>query len=534
MQGGKPYSNSRFPYVRPIMNSKASFNWIKKAAQTGLSEAAITISLYAAIRDSLNVLYYFPTKAKMDEFSAARVDDAIVLSPYINGLTTTKNRSMKRFGTSTVYMLGANLEGNDLKSTSGARMIMDEFDEWSKEAVALALERMSGQVDIDTRVWGFSTPTLPDVGVDEKFKESTQESFFFPCPHCAKPIALEWDLEEETGRHCLVMPDNKAVGAHYQCWRCNGELPDDRKAEWLAGGFYAGGLCKNGNPVDVSDTPNFKLNRGFYVPQMYSPGVTATQFAVKYLRGAAGDLAALREFYNSGVGSPFLEGKHRVEVAHLKHAKQIAPYYLASCKPKKGDVITLGIDQGGPVHHFTAVEWKFDLDRYGDPNDRAIGKIIGLGRIMADDWDRVYGLMREYRVRMCVIDYFPEPTNARKFARRFPEFVYLCQYPNGVTGIREVRTTEDEYGANLAKVDKTAWLSKSLGRIISGDLMLPIDTPEEFEEHVRAPIRTMNKDRVKAEFVIEAPDHYAHALNYAEVALKILDPPLHQSNVITR
>ena len=29
------------------------------------------------------------------------------------------------------------------------------------------------------------------------------------------------------------------------------------------------------------------------------------------------------------------------------------------------------------------------------------------------------------------------------------------------------------------------------------------------------------------------PDHYAHALNYAEIALKILDPGLHSNSIMT-
>jgi flagellar biosynthesis protein FlhB len=44
----------------------------------------------------------------------------------------------------------------------------------------------------------------------------------------------------------------------------------------------------------------------------------------------------------------------------------------------------------------------------------------------------------------------------------------------------------------------------------------------------------MNRDKVKAEFVISGPDHYAHALNYAEIALKILDPSLAGSDAIIK
>jgi hypothetical protein len=270
---------------------------------------------------------------------------------------------------------------------------------------------------------------------------------------------------------------------------------------------------------------------------MLSPGVTPEQFAAKYLKGERGDIAALREFHNSAIGEPYLEGSHRITESHLIHAKKIDPYSTKDIGIVRGEdhkMVTLGIDQGGPVHHWTAVSWKFDLERYGDPNDRAIGKVLGLGRIMADDWDRVFGLMREFQIVLAVIDYFPQPTEARKFARRFPGSVYLCQYTEGHSG-REIVKTEDDYGASLVKCDKTAWLTKSLGRVMAGDLLLPTDASEEFDRNLKAPIRTMHKDKVKAEFAKnDIPDHYAHALNYAEIALKIIDPSLAGCDTITR
>lgn len=541
MKGGKRYSLEHYPYVREIMDSVALCNWIKKGAQTGLTEAAITIAIFTAIRYGKDVIYYFPTKSKMAEFSRSRFDDAIELSEPIKKLCRAQGAYLKRFGTASLFMLGANSDA-DLKSTAASRLLMDEFDEWKTGAVSLALERLAGQVDGDTRLWGFSTPTLPDVGIDAKYAISTRECFFFDCPSCRKPIDLAWD-EENLEFHCFE-PGDTPREAFYYCWRCRGVLPHEDKPDFLANGYYAA-KTPEGDPVDP-DPELKRLNRGFYVPQMLSPGVTPEDLSIKWRRGQSGELASIREFHNSAIGQPYLEDQHRVNDTHLKYAKVEAhktheklhggeTFRMSALGPIKKDkhFVTLGIDQGGPTHHWAAISWKFDRSRYGDPNDRAVGKMIGCGRIMADEWDRIYGLMREFRVRMCVIDFFPQPTEARKFARRFKEFVYLCQYTTGNAG-REIRTDEDDYGANLVKVDKTAWLSKTIGRIIAGDLLLPLDTPQELEAHVKSLIRTMNKDRVHAEFKKQdgVADHYAHALNYAEIALKVLDPQLSSSDSI--
>jgi len=47
----------------------------------------------------------------------------------------------------------------------------------------------------------------------------------------------------------------------------------------------------------------------------------------------------------------------------------------------------------------------------------------------------------------------------------------------------------------------------------------------EYREHIKAPVRTYEKDpegNAKATFVTTGPDHFAHAQNYAEIALPLV------------
>ena len=102
---------------------------------------------------------------------------------------------------------------------------------------------------------------------------------------------------------------------------------------------------------------------------------------------------------------------------------------------------------------------------------------------------------------------------------------------------REVILHEDDFGANLAKVDKTSWLSKTLGRVLSETLELPRDLPLEFRQHLKNLVRSYKKGNdgnYHAEYVtLNNADHYSHALNYAEIALKIMDPSTHSSDIIS-
>jgi len=522
MEDGKPYSIRDYPYIKEILNSQAQKNFVMKAAQVGLSEAAWTMALYHTEFHNKPCLYYFPTEKMANTFSKTRISDAIQLSDYLRTVVTVDTASLKRFGTSTLYVTGANSEAS-LRGISSGRLFFDELDAWTERQQYMAEERASGQRDGDKKIWGFSTPRYPNCGVHKQFMKSTREHFRFFCPYCFADIELVWP--DSMVIHGDSVDDPELKKSHLICTECKNELPHEAKADWLASGYWQA-TNPEADPAII---------RGFWINQLYSPGVEPWEIVAAYLRGHA-DEAGRREFYNSKLGLPFLEDATQVNDQQIDEAtkKYSLQDIMLPIKDRDG-IVTLGIDQGGPFHHWAAVKWTFDPKRVGDPNDRAIGRLVGCGRILQDDWSAVHALMRTYRVWRCVIDYFPEPTNARVFARSFKDAVHLCQYIRGAAA-REVRLTEDDYGAHLVRVDKVAWLSTTLGRIMRGDLEFPLDLPLEFRKHVKAPVRTYehpDNDQPKAKYVETGPDHYAHALTYAEIALKILDPALNSSSILT-
>jgi hypothetical protein len=521
------YSLDDYPYVEEILNSRAQKNWVMKAAQIGLSEAAITIALFEVDYHQRDVLYYFPTKVMADEFSRTRFNNAIDLSDHLKRVVTTKTDALKQIGNANLYIKGVNSEAS-LRGTSAGRLFFDELDAWTERQQYMAEERASGQKGGDKIVWGFSTPRYPNCGVHKQYQESTQEHYFFDCPYCGERIELLWERSVVIHGESVDDPDVKR--SYLKCYECEKELPHETKREWLKAKTRGG----TGEWIATNPDADPSIARGFWINQLYSPTIEPWEIVVAYLRGF-GDEAARREFHNSKLGLPFIEDAHQVQDAQIDAA--IKKYALAAITlpyAEKDGIVTLGIDQGGPIHHWAAVKWMFDPLKVGDPNDRAHGVLVGCGRILQDDWAGIHALMRTYRVWRCVIDYFPEPTNARQFARRFKDAVYLCQYVRGAAA-REVRLTEDDYGAHLARVDKVSWLSKSLGRVMIGEIDLPLDLPFEFRKHLKAPVRSLKEvdGQYVAEFVETGPDHYAHALNYAEIALKILDPALNSSSILT-
>jgi hypothetical protein len=158
-----------------------------------------------------------------------------------------------------------------------------------------------------------------------------------------------------------------------------------------------------------------------------------------------------------------------------------------------------------------------------DLNAASFAKVLYEGKVPGDDFGNLDPLMREWQVKACVIDADPQINDARRFARRFQGYVYLCRYRRGQTG-KEMALAEEDTGAPIVTVDRTNWLDASMGRFHSDRLHLPADTSLEFKEHIKALIRTYEKDdqgNPKAAYLNTGPDHFAHALNYAEMALPL-------------
>jgi hypothetical protein len=249
--------------------------------------------------------------------------------------------------------------------------------------------------------------------------------------------------------------------------------------------------------------------------------VTPGEIVIAHFRGQ-GDEAANKEFHNSKVGIPFLGEGAQVSDAMLDAA--VRKHTTRDVRPAVGGrrCITMGVDQG-KTGYITVVEWIFDGDRRVDINLAAVGKLLWYGKFREEDWAYVGQLMREWQILSCVVDADPNINDARRFARKFYGYVHLCRYRRGITA-KEIAITEEDTGAPMATVDRTSWLSCALGRFKANPsrLLLPADISLEFREHVKNLVRTYEKDEhgnPTATYVNTGPDHYAHALCYADIAL---------------
>jgi hypothetical protein len=406
-----------------------------------------------------------------------------------------------------LYIRGSNSKSG-LKSIPVSELILDEFDEMNEASVVLALERLSGQ--LHKHVFSLSTPTVPGFGIDKLYQKSTQEHYMFPCPACSRQIEFRWpDSIEIVGES---PQDPRTAESYLKCFECNARIDHDKeaKADYLSRGLWVPTV------TDASDD-----HRGFNINQLYSATVSPQELAVAYLSGLTSE-AAYQEFQNSKLGNAYLAADAQIQDSQIDSAMKRGGHSLLDARPINAKrMITMGIDCG-KWNNIVIVEWFYDNLGY-DLNATAFAKVLWCGKVSSGDFDQFDRLMKEWQVRHAVIDPDPHINDARRFARRFPGFVTLCRYRSGPVG-KEIQVSDEDSGAPMAIVDRTNWLDAALGRFHTERIAIPVDAGYEFRDQLKAPARRYVKDKngnPVAEYIEIGPDHYAHALTYAEIALPL-------------
>lgn len=499
------YSWKHHPWVKELHDSWAPFNVAMKGAQLGVTEVAINRALYIIDRMKRDVLYVLPTTLTASDFSKTRFGGALSLSPYLKNLfTDTNSVGLKQAGANALYIRGSRGESN-LVSIPVSELILDEVDRMQQKTITLALERLSGQ--LQKHVWAISTPTIPEFGIHKLYTKSSQEHFFFRCPACSRQTELVWpECIEIIGDH---VNDPRCKESFLKCKECKHKLNHEAKPEFLSSGDWQSTLSN----------PNMDF-RGFYVNQLYSFTVTPGELAVAHFRGF-GDEFAAKEFHNSKLGLPFIGAGARIDDAMIDAA--IGDHSIADSRPQKaGRLITMGGDQG-KMGYVSIVEWFLKGEPGNDVNSVADGKLLWFGKFGEDDWNVLDELMVEWQVMFAVVDADPQINEARRFCKRFHGYAAMCRYRRGQTA-KEIAIAEEDTGAPMLTVDRTNWLTATLGRFKSKPprILLPRDISTQYRDHLKNLVRTYERDEhgnATATFVELGDDHFAHSLNYAEIAL---------------
>ena len=485
------------PWVKDMHDCGSELIVGQKAAQMAFTELALNKCFYAIDISGQSVLYVLPASTPdAKDFSTSRFDPALENCKHLRQLfTDVKNIHHKRAGFANLFIRGSRSR-SQMKSVPAGLIILDEVDEMVQNNISLVFERVSGQTEY--QIIMISTPTIDNYGINYYFKQSSQDHYFFKCPHCSRFTELIFPA-------CLVITANdindiNIVNSHLICKECKHVLNHEAKIDFLS----------INNAKWVTGYTN-RLSRGFHINQLYSMTVKPYVLAQAFFR-AQHDAHDEQEFYNSKLGLT-----HTVEGAKISDENItacIGEYKMPS--NNTSGMVTMGVDVG-KVLHYEIASWSINA-RGSDLNAAARSRVLKVGTV--NDFEDLDNLVRQYRVLYTIVDANPERRKAFEFASRFWGYARICFYGRGIIG-KTIHLHDD---AELSlTVDRTSWLDCSLGRFKARTVQLPQDTPLAYKEQIKAPVRVYTKDpdgNPTGHYVTgHEDDHYAHAHTYAEIAL---------------
>lgn len=482
-------------------------DWVgMKAAQMGMSTAAIARSLWTIDIKRVDVLYILPKRTPdAADFSKSKFDPIVESSPHISELfSNVKNIGHKQAGSVNLYIRGSRSR-SALKSISVGLMVYDEFDEMVIRNLILADERDSGYTEADKQKIKISTPTVPDHGIDLEIQNTTRELYNFKCPSCNRFTTLEYP-------ECLVITTESLLDetnlrkSHLICKECKIPLSHEAKPTFLS---------KTEGALWVPANPN-AYDRGFEINQLYSCVMPPWKIARLALK-AQDSPEAEQELWNS-----------KVAKAHLVAGAKVDTNLIKACygSHKNGSefprgLITMGVDVGKFIHYKVS-QWLLPEAPGSDLNTHAIKRVLRVGKVRT--FEELDTLMYEYQVLQAVVDANPETRKAQEFADRFPGKVHLCYFVHTVDPKR-IRMSET---SSVISIRRTSWLDLSQGRFrkAKAGIILPYDVPEEYIKHICSLARVSTKDsdgNPVNRYVTTGTigDHYAFANLYDEVALPL-------------
>lgn len=508
---GHPFSFKNHEYLIGLYEDESPTVVVRKAAQMGASEYAISRAMHFSITHGGRTMYFFPTDNDVGEFSRDRFAPAVESSEYFTRLVRdTDTAGLKQIGYGSIYFRGTRSRTR-MKSVPGDFLVFDEMDEMIPANVELARKRLGHSA------WGWeldlSTPSMPGYGIDAEFQKSDQRHWIFKCPACSRDHCLEDEFLELHGDHQQVRfeidfikgPD---LAEYLVCIHCGHKL-DPANGRWVA------------------KYPDVKTH-GYHLSKLAASLVSQQEKAQGIQTKPAALLRQWREtdypgeFYNSELGLPYLAAEGGLTEQDLQ---EIEGKY-GQMNIGKGCV--MGVDQGNGLHIVVK-----------EPTSRE-GMALTIRTHYINQTDESFShldrFMNDYDVRVCICDALPNTHAARSFAKRFEGRVWLAYY--GDTQKGKVKYGYDKERSPIVMVNRTDAFDSWRDAHKTGQRRIPRieDETRDYVKQMTNILRKIEEDSVtggkRAIWVKRGPDHFAHADSYAELAYSRLDMGIVRASVV--
>jgi hypothetical protein len=470
-----------------------------------------TMALASVMRHK-RIIFTLPVVGMAAKFSKDRIDGLIDQSEYYRGMVVKANNSasQKKIGTNTLY-IGGTFGDTGAISVPAEVVISDEID-FSNQTVLGKLSSRLRHASLDERGhrgyrFEFSTPTVDDYGIDERFQKGDQRYYMTKCSCCSTWVVPDYFedfvipgvdkplIEIEKGD--LQNTAYRFHEAWLKCPSCGNDLGPDlinpERRQWVA---KHPDRWEHSYQVYPWDVPTYN-----------TPASIILQF---------GEYKRDEDFYNFVLGIPFSspDNSFLVGLEHRERLSDAELWIFKECVVKSATVG--GLDVGKTCHLIVTVK--------AGAHTYVVWAEAIPNTITSPATEAVLERFDFFKMRKLVIDAGPDITlvnnlvSARGLGR-----ISACQYVRSVPGLDIISEHDD---GQLIKADR----SKTMGAVMkahnSGFIHYPRTLVDDIWSHLKTIKKIRNLD-VSGEdverFEATGADHFGHALNYVNIARMALD-----------
>ncbi|MEA2575048.1 MAG: hypothetical protein QOH93_2346 [Chloroflexia bacterium] len=502
------------PWLRSVYDDLHPRKVFQKAAQLGMTTWGIAQALYLTGVHGQSVIFTEPTAEDTQILVSSRLDKMIAASPRLRHLTgrsgnhgrphPTDNTEVKHVGLGTLYLRGTQTEREALSVFAHA-LFHDEVDRSRPETLEMYRYRLASLPPDQHQINLLSTPTIAGYGICEAYEQSDAREWFVRCQSCSCQQPL--DYWEHT----------KGELPYLACTRC-GAVLNPIYGEWVA--KY---------PERSSDVHGYLMS-SLLLALPDRPDV------LESLHKTRSTARHERHFYNMHLALPSSDGADRITRQQMLGALFTQEYAMQERAELGTGPCYMGVDQGTTL--------TVTIARADPRRDGGRLRVVYLARLTDRTgghaaWEKVEQLMKDFEIRMCIVDGGPSKIHATDMAKKFPARVLLCFYGEDqraeVVEPAEVRQRAEQNSWSQAPLDSTSKVHISVDRTDSldrtaedlrgGKFALPSPSThpevEALMRHCEANVRLLEP---KADGTPVYRWHgtgandYFHALNYLRLA----------------
>lgn len=451
MATAKPWSFKDHEYQIEILKTEAEFLSVIKAAQTGMSELSVRMSLaLASLYPSTNWIYILPSLLFARRFSMSRMDPVIENSPTLRAMLSREvdSSEMKKLGQSFLYFVGAQNQRQSI-SIPAKGLIMDEVDFCSQTVLTSFMSRLGHNRPGESIITRFSTPTLPGYGISKMHDDGSQAVYMVWHEKCGQWVVIH-------PLHNIILPgyDEDTLLNFNKSDLDNPSL--DFKASWVMcphcrQEITRSNLCTPTYRAWVHRYPE-RDEKSFYVSPLDVPAINTPE---KILRNV-NNYQRHDDWVNFGLGVPYQSAENSVVLKAVKDAARSTPLQPAE-RAAVGCV--MGSDVGKTSHQLVAKRNGKYLDIVWAERIRQDGE----NKLLTTTLER----MQQFGVWRMVIDAGPDITTPQAIinaaAYRQAYACYFVRQPK-----KDLTDYEEDEGNQILKAPRTLIIDRVVKDLNAG------------------------------------------------------------------